>query len=491
LIDQAGMTLFLAEFVGNCNWEAANANPGASLTNWTYFDNVYSGPNFQQLWGMMAYLNQRGITNGVMPKFTGPTALWMGGESLTPGYENAYAEMLASAVIYARKTQNLQFTVVSPLNEPDTTYTGVHLSGASQYVTVVDDLGQQLDANGMSDVRFSGPDLAYTTTSWMTAMMGDPYLMSKVAHFGLHGYQGLSSDATGVSSFLQHSAYPNTHFWMTEFSVWCESCQTTGGDDSWANAEGIASFLLDLLAEGASAGLVYEAWDGEWINYNASTGQDTAATWDFWGLFAVDDINAVNKTYTPRKQFYTVSQITKYVAPGAIRIGVSGASTPLTLLAFYNTNNGQFTLTGVNSNSSASSLSCALTSLPAIPSLALYYTSSTTNLCYGGSVAVNNGAFSVVVPASCVFTLTYTNTVAGLAVPLAASQAPYFLAPFEQNGSISLTLVGASGRACLVEASSDLVNWSEVTNVTLLDGTATISQPMTAGAHFYRATLLP
>jgi len=415
----------------------------------------------------------------------------MGGESLTPGYENAYAEMLASAVIYARKTQNLQFTVVSPLNEPDTTYTGVHLSGASQYVTVVDDLGQQLDANGMSDVRFSGPDLAYTTTSWMTAMMGDPYLMSKVAHFGLHGYQGLSSDATGVSSFLQHSAYPNTHFWMTEFSVWCESCQTTGGDDSWANAEGIASFLLDLLAEGASAGLVYEAWDGEWINYNASTGQDTAATWDFWGLFAVDDINAVNKTYTPRKQFYTVSQITKYVAPGAIRIGVSGASTPLTLLAFYNTNNGQFTLTGVNSNSSASSLSCALTSLPAIPSLALYYTSSTTNLCYGGSVAVNNGAFSVVVPASCVFTLTYTNTVAGLAVPLAASQAPYFLAPFEQNGSISLTLVGASGRACLVEASSDLVNWSEVTNVTLLDGTATISQPMTAGAHFYRATLLP
>ena len=205
---------------------------------------------------------------------------------------------------------------------------------------------------------------------------------------------------------------------------------------------GTASYLLTLLAEGASAGLVYEAWDGEWINYNASTGQDTPATWDFWGLFAVDDINAVNKTYTPRKQFYTVSQITKYVAPGAIRIDVSGASTPLTLLAFYNTNNGQFTLTGVNTTSSASSLSCALTSLPAIPSLDLYYTSSTTNLCYGGSVAVNNGAFSVVVPADCVFTLTYSNTVA----PLVISQARHrgtFLTPFEQNGNISLTLVGA------------------------------------------------
>jgi hypothetical protein len=198
---------------------------------------------------------------------------------------------------------------------------------------------------------------------------------------------------------------------MTEFSVWCQSCQSTGGNDSWTNAEGIASFLLNLLAEGAAGGVVYEAWDGEWNGFNPSTGQDAAGTWDFWGLFAVDDINAVNKTYTPRKQFYTVSQITKYVRPGAIRIGVSGASTPLTVLAFYNTNNAQFTLTGVNTSSSATTLSCALTSLPAIPSLYLYYTSSTTNLCYGGSVGVTNGAFSAVVPANCVFTLTYTNTV--------------------------------------------------------------------------------
>ena len=42
---------------------------------------------------MMAYLNQRGITNGLMPKFGGPGPLWMGGLSLTPGYENDCAEM--------------------------------------------------------------------------------------------------------------------------------------------------------------------------------------------------------------------------------------------------------------------------------------------------------------------------------------------------------------------------------------------------------------
>ena len=40
------------------------------------------------------------------------------------------------------------------------------------------------------------------------------------------------------------------------------------------------------------------------------------ARWGYWGLFAVDDTNAVDKTYTPRKQFYTLSQISKFVARG-------------------------------------------------------------------------------------------------------------------------------------------------------------------------------
>ena len=420
LIDQAGMTLFQA-IVENSNWEATNDNTNANVMNWTYYNTIYSAPDFQKLWGMMAYLNQRGIINGLVPKVGGPVALWMGGLSLTPGYENEYAETIASLLIYARNTQHLQFTEVRAVNEPDITYSGIHLSGPAQYVTVMHDLSQQLDNNGLSDVRFSGPDLAYTSTAWMTAMMGDPYLMSKVAHFGLHSYQGLSADATGVDSFLQQSAYPNSHFLMTEYGVWCSSCQSgVSGDNSWAYALSTASYLLNLLAEGASAGIVFEGYDSQYDGYNATTGESEPLSWSYWGLLAVDNINASPRTYTPRKGFYTLAQIAKFVRPGAQRINVGGASTPLTLLAFYNTNNGQFTLTGVNSTSSASSLSCALTSLPAIPSVDLYYTSSATNLCYGAHVAVNNGAFSVVVPANCVFTLTYSNT----AAPLVISQAP-------------------------------------------------------------------
>jgi len=352
-------------------------------------------------------------------------------------------------------------------------------------------LSQQLDANGMSDVRFSGPDLASTSTTWLSAIMNDATVMAKLAHFGLHSYLGQTADASGVYNFLQGSAYPDRHFWMTEFNVWCSNCRNSGGDNSWSYARGTASFVLTLLAEGASAGLVWEGYDSQLTDFNATTGGNNPVHWSYWGLIAVDDINAAVKTYTPRKGFYTVAQISKFVRPGAKRINVSGSGSPLTLLAFYNTNNGQLTLTGVNTTSSASSLSCALTSLPAIPSLDLYYTSSTANVSHGARVAVTNGAFSVVVPADCVFTLTGTNAAAIQTAPLSVSQTPHFLTPFKQNGDIFLSLVGESGSACTIEGSTDLEHWSAVTNVTLSDGPASIRQPMTGGRQFFRAKLLP
>jgi hypothetical protein len=360
-------------------------------------------------------------------------------------------------LVYARFTENLQFTQVRPANEPDNTYTGVNMS-SSQYVTAIHDVGLQLDTNGMSDIRFSGPDLAETSTSWMSAMMDDAYLMSKIAYFGLHCYQTQTPDATGIESFIRQSAYPNTPFWMTEYNVWCASCQDgEGGDDTWQYAQNVAAYLLSLLAEGASAGIVYDAYDSPYYGYDPDTGENTAPVWYYWGLFGVNNTNAVPLTYTPRETFYALSQISRYVRPGAQMIGVSGAPSSMPLLAFYNTTNGQFTVTGVNSNSAASSLSCQLTSLPAIAGLNFIYTTSSTNLANGGYVPITNNSFSVLVPANSVFTLTY-------------SGAPVFLPATVQNGAILLSLSAAIGSTCQINASTDLVNWTTLTNIQSTNG---------------------
>jgi len=425
LIDQAGMTLFRVVY-DNSDWETNNHNSGPTLTNWTYFSTVYNSWDFQALWGIMAYLNQKGITNGVIPNFQGFGPSWMGGLTLKSGYENNWAEMIASALVYARYTNHLQFTLVEPNNEPDIAGSGIETT-ETQYPVTLDDLSQQLDTNGMGDIRFIGPDLGNTSTAWLSAMMNNSTVMAKLADLGIHGYQGISAGSTGVSNFLQQTAYPDLHFWMTEYNIWCQVCQTGGqGTNNWDYFRGTAEYLLSQLANGASGGMVWDGYDSIFRD-----NFDDGLHWTFWGLFAVNDTNAVPKTYTARKNFYTLSQITQFVRPGAQQIDVSGSSSLEYLLAFYNTNTGQLTLTGVNTNSSAPSLSCALTSLPAIPSLDLYYTSSTTNLCYGAHVAVTNGAFSVVMPADCVFTLTYTNHPPSLA--------PVSVAPMNAGQTVTIS----------------------------------------------------
>ena len=102
----------------------------------------------------------------------------------------------------------------------DQTVQGVNMT-ASQYVTALHDLSQLLDTNGLSDLRFVGPDLASGGTTYMPQMMADPVVMSKVAHFGVHSYGDGGGGSAGVYSYIQGSAYPDRNFWVTEFNVWC------------------------------------------------------------------------------------------------------------------------------------------------------------------------------------------------------------------------------------------------------------------------------
>jgi O-glycosyl hydrolase len=404
LIDQAGMTLFRVIY-DRTDWEATNANgDSAVITNWTYFNTVYSSPDFEKMWGMIAYLDQRGMSNGVMLNFQGIGPSWMVDSStyvLTPGYEDEWAEMIASLLVYGRNTRQLQFGLVGPDNEPDNTpdpIQGVQVVNTAQYITMLHQLALDLDTNGVGDLRFVAPDLGYGGTNWLPQIMSDPVIMAKLAHFGEHSYLADGGNSAGVYDFLQQSAYPDRNFWMTEFNVWCSDCEScVGGPSGWSYFRGTAEYLLAHLANGASGGLVWEGYDSFYMIHNC---------WSYWGLFAVDDINAVPKTYTPRKNFYTVAQISKFVRPGAQRIAVNGSTSPLVLLAFYQPNTGQLALTGVNTGSRTATLSGTLTNLPSVSSLDLYYTSSTTNLAHGATVPVTNGVFTATVPADCVFTFS-------------------------------------------------------------------------------------
>src|SRR5262245_22187630 len=63
LKDDAGVSLYRVIF--NYGWETTNDNSDPAVMDWTYYNSMYSGPEFQKLWGLMRHLNQSGITNGL------------------------------------------------------------------------------------------------------------------------------------------------------------------------------------------------------------------------------------------------------------------------------------------------------------------------------------------------------------------------------------------------------------------------------------------
>jgi len=230
--------------------------------------------------------------------------------------------------------------------------------------------------------------------------MSDPVVMAKVAHFGLHSYLADGAGSDGVADFIQESPYPDVTFWMTEYNVWCQECEDgESGTNDWTYDEGTAQYLFNHLANGASAAMVWEGYDSIYFI--------RSPTWSFWGLFAVDDTNAVDLTYTPRKNFYTLSQISKFVQPGAYSIYLDNNSpTFAPLMAFWQPVTGQFTLTGINTDTGPDPLSVTLASLPVLSSLELYYTDANSNLVDLATVPVTNGTdFTAMIPADCVFTL--------------------------------------------------------------------------------------
>jgi len=418
LID-AGMTHFRVVF-DLTDWEASNDDTDPNSFNWSYYNGVYSSTEFTRLWSLFAYLNSRGITNGAFFNFMGWGPSWMmqsdaSSGSLKAGMESEWAEMITSLLVYARNTKGLQFNLVAPDNEPELIGypEGIHIPTANQYTNALHKLALRLDSAGIGDVGLVGPDLSGGGTTYMAQIMADPVIMAKLKHFGVHSYTSGGGGSFGVSNYILNSAYPDRTFWMTEFNVWCPDCENGISGESfnnWSTARQTAEYLLAHLLNGASGSQVWEGYDSKYAHGPTYNGVGGTNKWSYWGLFRVDNPNAAVKTYSPRKQFYTHTQIIKWIHPGAQRINVTGTTSPFSpLLAFKHTGLGQITIVGINTSGGAATLRGTNVSLPfVVPHLDLYYTSATTNLASGGSVPVTNATFSATIPANCVFTLNYS-----------------------------------------------------------------------------------
>jgi hypothetical protein len=384
LIDQLGTSMWRVCF-DMTDWEETNDDASPATPNWAFYNAIYSNAKFQNLWGTLRYLNSRGIRTKLAISFMGRVPPWMGGSRINAASEDEWIEMMSTFVQYARNTEHLDFDLFDPINESD--HDGIEgpQVDATQYTRLLRKLSMALDAVGISDLRFLGPNTASVSagvSTFIPQMMSDSVVMSRVDHFALHNYGGSTG---GADAAIKGSAYPTRNFWMTEF---------TSPDD-----------IMPLLSQNAAGLMVWEAYDGVFLHAilagrgSAPGNDDTAGP----ALLAYDSSTGV---YTPRPGFYQVAQAFKYVQPGAIRIAASESNGNLTVFAFLDPVTQRVTIIGRNTGGSTLSLRGTLTNVPAPAVMQLYQTYGGGSFARGADVVVSGGSFVVTVGANSYFTVT-------------------------------------------------------------------------------------
>ena len=362
------------------DWESTNDNADPNVFNWTYYNSVYTQPKFENLWSTISYLNQKGITSGILLNFMGSGPAWMGAPFITAGLEDEWVEMIASLVYYARVTRNLQFTLLGPANEVD--WDGIEgpRVGSQQYALLLHKLALKLDALGLSDIRFVGPDTAQGSVfvnDYLPWLLADSTAMAKLQHFGFHNY---ADNAFGADAAIKSSAYPTRDFWLTEAGM---------GNDYYG-----PDHLISQIANGATSAGVWDAYTSVY-NHRPNDGNPM--------------IDLVSNVWVARHSFYAFKQLFKFAQPGAIRIGATISGANLDAVAFYSPSSGQVTVFGHNHTGSRN-VKISLANLPVTGAMQVYLTDLSREFERQPDATLVNGVVTVLSDLDGYFTVTVSTT---------------------------------------------------------------------------------
>jgi len=379
-------------------WEHVNDNNDPFTFNWAYYNKLYETPKFRKAWEMIKYLNDRNITDNLMINFMGFAPEWMGVRIIEPKYEDEYVEMIVSFFYYALKNKGLKFGLIAPTNESEhhCCKEGPHLNG-EQHARILRKLIDRMESLGiMGNIKLVAPDNANTEIAikeYLPAMMKDPVIMSHLAHIGVHSYGGYFK---GFTDYVEKSAYPKTSHWVTEWNAWCQGCdEGILGEYNYTFASKCVNHLIDLLQHGAQAAIAWEGYDSYYEHHAPSP-------FSYWGMLAY---NKETNTYTPRRNFYAIQQVARFIHPGSKRIFTSNIGDSIRTVAYYDSAQHQFALAGVNQTGGPVTFDGILSGLPARSKLQLYVTDETHNVSKIADVAVHGKYFTVQIPKKCIFTL--------------------------------------------------------------------------------------
>jgi len=397
LIDSLNATIWRVVVETEEDWETQNDNNDPLAFNRDFYNKMYETAKFQRAWDEIEYLNNKGITDNLIISVMGGLPDWMGRIVIFPEMEDEFVELHLSFLHYAAKVKNLQFGLYSPINETDLykeEIEGPHTE-PEQFARVLHKLSARMKTEGLDHIKLILPDVAYMNAAidqYLPELMKDSLIMQQTEYFGFHSYGGYYAPA---DSFLKSTPHAHIPLWMTEFNAWRDGLDNgQTGVYNYDYASECMQYLFDFLKNGASAALIWEAYDSYYEHHRAMS---------YWGILGLD---AVSGTYSPRKHFYALAQVFRFIPSGAHQIEVIQNDSTLTVLAFNDSDSGRLSITGIHNGSAGLNAVFELENLPDVNEMNLFYTNCTKNLFDAGDLKVTNQKLKTTIPAQCIFTIT-------------------------------------------------------------------------------------
>jgi len=339
-------------------WFDQQAKSGYGVTN--IFADAWSAPAFMKTNGSVA-------NGGQVCGVTGATCS-------SGDWRQAYANYLLQ---YAKdySAAGVPLTYIGPSNEPDfsATYDSMTMS-ASQMANLLDVVGPTMKNSGLStQVECCAATGWPNAGSYASAIEADPTALADTAVAAGHGYSG------GPTSPLPGWTKPA---WETEWFGNTSSTWDPAWDDgtvdsglTWAQ-----HIYQGLTGANLSAFLFWQGADP-----NNGNG----------GLVYLQS----NGTAAASGRLWAFANYSRYIRPGAVRIGSTSSNSGVDISAYKNTD-GTVAVVALNTLSSSDSINYATSGIGGTSgTVTPYLTNSSSTVAQQSAISLSGGAFSATIPA--------------------------------------------------------------------------------------------
>jgi len=275
---------------------------------------------------------------------------WMGGK-LLPEYHQSWA-LFFSKYLNAYKNEGIDIWGITVENEPlgnSNNWESMHYSAMDMADFVTNDLGPKLEADH-PDVKI----LAYDQNrgkellEWAKVIYGDKESLKYFDGFAIHWYAS-TFDWFPESLKYTHDMAPDKYLIQTEACVdsevphWQEDCwywskEATDWGWDWASEEDkidhpkyvpVFRYARDIIG-------CMNNWVDGWVDWNMVLDRQGGPNWfKNWCIAPVIvDTKSDEVYFTPL--YYTMAHFSKFIRPGAVRIGFENPDKDLMMTAAQN-----------------------------------------------------------------------------------------------------------------------------------------------------------